>query len=60
MARKPQFRQRDLVRAIKAAQATHAEIQCVRILPSGEIEIIFGKPEVVTPCPPPQNPWDAP
>lgn len=38
------FRQTEVLRAIKAARASGAEIAGIEIGPGGEIRVIFGKP----------------
>ena len=48
------FRQSDLTRAIKAAQAAGLEIARIEIDPNGTIKIVPGKPESEQT----ENPWD--
>ena len=59
MARRPAtFTQRDLVRALKAAEVAKLQLASVRIEPDGTILLIPGVPEPV-PSAKELNPWDA-
>ena len=50
------FRERDVVRVIKAARKANMPLAAVRIEPDGSILVIPGTPEVVAASS--HNPWD--
>jgi hypothetical protein len=50
------FREKDVVRVIKAARKANMAIAAVRIEPDGSILVIPGTPEAVPVSAP--NPWD--
>jgi hypothetical protein len=53
------FREKDVVRVIRAARKANIEIAAVDIMPDGSIRVIPGTPETVRQSPEPEpNDWD--